>query len=162
MANYAGFGAILEQFNTTSGYVAVGQVDDIAAPSLGLDTPDVTAHDSASAFRQVVGGIKEIGEVGISLVFDPAAVSHVGLWTALTTRQHSVFKMTFPNAGNTTWAFRAFVTNFEPGAPVGDKLSASLTLLGTQDPKLESDFQFLVDDLGNYLVDESGRVLVES
>ena len=35
-------------------------------------------------------------------------------------------------------------------------------LLGTGDPKLESDFVFLVDDVGAYLVDELGHLLIES
>ncbi len=161
MAEYAGFGAILQQFNTTSGYVTVAQVDDIQAPALGLGTPDVTAHDSDSAYRSVVGAVKEIGEMSLSLVFDPAAATHVAGWTALASRGHEVFKIIFPDAGNTEWAFRAFVTGFEPNAPVEEKLAASVTLLGTGDPRVESDFTFLVDAGGNYLVDAAGDVMIQ-
>lgn len=161
MANYAGFGAVLEHFDTTDGYVTVAQVADIQGPGLGLDTPDVTAHDSSSAYRAAVGGVKEIGEMTLALVFDPAAASHVSKWTALTNREHEVFKMTFPDAGSTTWAFRAFVTGFEPTAPVEGRLTANVTLLGTGDPKLESDFAFLVDSAGAYLVDDLGHVMIE-
>lgn len=162
MANYAAFGATLEQFDTTNGYVTVGQVDDISMPALALDAPDVTAHDSSSAYRQVVGGLKEIGEMSMTLIYDPAAASHVSKWTLLSNRDYTPFKLTFPDAGNTTFAFRAFVTKFEPSAPVEDKLTASVTLRGTGDPKVESDFTFLVDDAGAYLVDASGNVLIES
>ncbi len=162
MANYAAFGAILQQFNTTDGYVTIAQVDDIQAPALGLGTPDVTAHDSTDAYRIMVGGVQEIGEVSLALVFDPAAATHVAGWTALSSRGHEVFKMIFPDAGNTEWAFRAFVTGFEPTAPVEDKLTASVTLLGTGDPRVESDFVFLVDGVGDYLVDDLGHVLIES
>lgn len=161
MANYASFGAILALFDTTNGYVTIAQVDDISGPGLGLETPDVTAHDSASAYRDGVGGLKAIGEIGLALLFDPAAATHVSLWTLLASGDYGIFKMTFPDAGNTEWAFRAFVTGFEPSAPVGEKLAASVTLLGTGDPRIESDFTFLVDEAGNYLVDEAGNVLIE-
>ncbi len=162
MAEYAGFGAILQQFNTTDGYVTIAHVDDIQAPALGLGTPDVTAHDSADAHRGFVGGVKEIGEVSLALVFDPAAATHVAGWTALASRGSRVFKLIFPDVGNTEWAFMAFVTGFEPNAPVEDKLAASVTLLGTGKPQVESDFVFLLTEAGEYLVDESGSVLVES
>ncbi len=162
MANYAAFGAVLAHFNTTDGYVTVAQVDDIQAPALGLETPDVTAHDSTEAYRVVVGGLKEIGEVSLALVFDPVAASHVSKWTALSNRDYEIFRLTFPDAGNTTWAFRAFVTGFEPTAPVAEKLAANLSLLGTGDPRIEDDFTFLVDDVGAYLVDDLGHVLIES
>lgn len=162
MASYAAFGAILQQFNTTDGYVTVAQVDDIKAPALGLGTPDVTAHDSASAYRAAVGGVKEIGEVSMALVFDPAVASHVSKWTALSSRGHEVFKVIFPDAGATAWAFRAFVTGFEPSAPVEDKLTGNVTLLGTGDPRLESDFEFMIDDAGAYVVDGAGDVLIVS
>lgn len=161
MANYAAFGAILQQFDTTNGYVTVAQVADIQAPALGLDAVDVTGHASSSAYRETVGGVKEIGELTLDLIFDPAAASHVSKWTVLTGRDYHVFKMTFPDAGSTTWAFRAFVTGFEPGAPVDGRLAATVTLQGTGDPKIESDFTFLVDDAGAYLVDDLGHILIE-
>lgn len=161
MASYAAFGAILAHFDTTNGYVTVAQVEDISGPGLGLDVPDVTVHDSASAYRAGVGGIKEIGEMTLALVFDPAAASHVSKWTSLANRDYDIFRMTFPDAGNMTWAFRAYVTGFEPTAPVGEKLAANVTLLGTGDPKIESDFVFLVDGAGDYLVDSLGHILIE-
>jgi len=160
MANNAAFGAILAQFDTTSGYVTIAQVDDIKAPALALEMTDVTSHSSASGWREVIGGLKAIGEISMTLIFDPAGVTHVSQWTALDNREHEIFRMTFPDAGGTTWAFRAFVTGFEPGAAVGEKLTASVTMLGTGAPKLESDFDFLVDETGAYLVDGSGNVLI--
>lgn len=162
MANYAAFGAVLEQFNTTDGYVTVAQVADIQMPALALETPDVTGHDASDAWHIGVGGLKDIGEMTLELIFDPAAASHVSQWTLMSNRDYTVFRMTLPDAGDTTWAWRAFVTNFEPGAPVGERLTASVTMQGTGDPKIESDFVFLVDDVGDYLVDDLGHVLIEA
>lgn len=162
MANYAAFGAILAHFDTTDGYVTVAQVADISMPALALETPDVTGHDADSAHRGFVGGVKDIGEMSLDLIFDPVAASHISQWTALTNRDYGVFRMTLPDAGATTWAWRAFVTGFEPTAPVADGLTATVTMRGTGDPKLESDFVFLLDDAGAYLVDDLGHVLIES
>lgn len=162
MANYAAFGAILQQFDTTNGYVTIGQIgDDLQAPALALAAVDVTSHDSPNEFREQIGGGKDIGDVGFSLRYDPALASHVALWTALDNRSVEVFKMIFPDAGNTEWAFRALVTGFVPQAPVDSHLAAAVTLEGTGEPRLDDDFTFLVDDVGAYLVDDTGAVLIE-
>jgi predicted secreted protein len=161
MANYAAFGASLEQFDTTNGYVTVAQVTDIQGPGLGADNLDVTAHDSASQWTEGVDGLKSIGEMTLSLIFDPAAASHVSKWTALDSRSYEVFRLTFPDSGSTIYAFRAFVTGFEPTAPVDERLAANVTLIGTGDPKIESDFEFIWDGT-DYLVDDLGHVLIVS
>jgi len=46
------------------------------------------------------------------------------------------FQLVFPDVGATTWAFAAYVTGFEPSAPVDDLLGASVTLKITGQPTL--------------------------
>ena len=160
MAQYAAFGAILQQFDTADGYVTVAQIDDIQGPGLGTGAQDTTTHDSDGGYRTTVGGVKEIGELTMSLIFDPGAASHVSKLTTLSGGGYGIFKVTFPDAGDTEWAFRAFVTSFELTAAVEGALTAAVTLLGTGKPYIEDDFTFLVTESGTYLVDELGNVLI--
>jgi len=161
MAQYAAFGAILQQFDTVSGYVTVAQIDDIQGPGLGTGTQDTTTHDSDNESRGMTGGVKEIGELTMTLIFDPGALTHVSKLTMLSDGEYGIFKVTFPDAGDTEWAFRAFVTGFEPTAAVEGALTASVTLLGTGEPYIEDDFTFLVTESGTYLVDELDNVFIK-
>lgn len=125
-----GDGAMVEVFT------AIAQVRDIGGPSLSLDTLDVTTHDSTDAWRDFVGGLKDGGEVSLELVYNPDSLTQIALRTDLDGRTVRNFKLVFPDATSTTWAFAATVTGFEPSANVGDELSASCTLKVTGEPTL--------------------------
>lgn len=135
MANYAAFGTLLKLGGTT-----IAGVTNLSGPGLTLETIDVTNHSSTSAYREFVGGLKDGGEIGVDIVFDPAAATHKnasgGLLYLLTTRASGSFSITFPDSGATVWSFTAFVTAFEPGAPVEDAMTASVTLKITGAPTL--------------------------
>jgi len=161
MAQHAAFGAILQQFDTDSGYVTVAQITDIQGPGLVVDAQDTTAHDSDNESRGMTGGVKEIGEMTMTLNFEPAALSHVSKWTALNNRERAIFTVIFPDVGNTEWAFWAFVTGFEPIATVEGALTASVTFLGTGKPYVDDILAFLVDHTGAYLVDDLSNTFVE-
>lgn len=135
MANYAAFGTLLKLAAAT-----VAGVTNISGPGLTLETIDVTNHSSTSAWREFVGGLKDGGEISLDIVYDPAAATHKnasgGLLYLLDQRTSGSFSIVFPDSGNTTWSFTAFVTSFEPGAPVADGLTASVTLKITGAPTL--------------------------
>jgi len=135
MANFAAYGSVLKLATVT-----IAGVTNISGPGLTLETIDVTNHSSASAWREFVGGLKDGGEVGLDLVFDPAGATHKnasgGLLHLLTTRASGAFSLVFSDTAATAWAFTAFVTSFEPGAAVADGLTASTTLKITGAPTL--------------------------
>lgn len=123
MAGIDGFGTILARESATPGtYVAIANVSNISGPGLTRETIDVSAHDSPDATREFVGGLKDPGEVSADLNFDPAA--HDTLIDDLDEQEHN-YRITWPEG--TTWTFAAILTGFEPGAPIDDKLSASVT-----------------------------------
>lgn len=126
--------------NTTAGvaYVAVAQVSNIGGPGLALDTDDVTTHDSASGWEEMVGTILRSGEVTLDLVYDPNAASHSyatdGLGDRYENKKLTRCQLTFP--GPYTWTFSAFVTGYEPASPADGALTASVTLKITGAPTL--------------------------
>ena len=71
MAKYAAFGTLFKRGATT-----IAAVSNISGPGLSLDTEDVTTHDSASGWEEVVGTILRSGEVSLDLVYDPNAATH--------------------------------------------------------------------------------------
>ena len=112
---------------------------DISGPSLALDTEEVTSHDSTGGWEEFVGTILRSGEVSFDLNFLPANATQsyaAGLIADMVARTRRNFQLIFTNPGVTTWTFAAFVTAFEPSAPVAGALTASASLKITGQPVL--------------------------
>jgi predicted secreted protein len=119
----------------------IAHVTNIAGPSLGLDTVDVTAHDSANAWEEVVPTIVRSGEVTLEINYDPAEITHsntTGLAENLIDQHLTDFEIVFPFPviGGTTWRYSGYVTAFEPSAPYDGKISAAVTMKVTGAPVL--------------------------
>lgn len=128
-----GDGGIPETFQT------IAEVLDISGPALSLDTEDATSHDSPGGWEEVVPTILRSGEVTFTIQYDPSDPTHnatTGLLSQLRNRALRNFKLVFPDPARTTWRFSAYVTGFQPSAPVAGKLTADVTLKVTGQPVL--------------------------
>ena len=127
MAKYSAFGCSLKR-----GTTVIANVTNISGPGLSLDTEDVTSHDSAGGWEEVVGTILRSGEVTLDIVYDPDNATHKyasgGLLYDMASRAATAYTLTFSDATPATWTFSAFVTGFNPGMPVNGALTASVTL----------------------------------
>lgn len=115
----------------------VAYIQSMSGPGLTLDTEDVTTHDSASAFEEVVATILRSGELSMDIVYDPNNATHdasTGMPALMEALIPVGFSMVFPGA--VTWAFAGYVTGFEPSAPHDGALTAAVTLKLTGAPIL--------------------------
>lgn len=128
MAKSAAFGISLLR-----GAVEIANVSNIVGPGLSVDYEDVTSHDSTDGWEELVPTIKRSGSLTLDLVFDPAAATHKnasgGLMYDLDNLTVTTYTLQFANGGS--FSFSAFVTQFEPNAPVGGALTATCTLKPT-------------------------------
>ena len=127
--------------NTTSGVAEaeVGNVTNIGGPGLALDTEDVTTHDQTAAWEEVIATIIRSGELSLDIVYDPADGDHdasTGLVYRMEDKIYTYFQLEFPDDATTTWKFSGYVTGFEPGAPVGGALTATVKVKPTGQPTL--------------------------
>jgi len=130
----AAYGTLLKlgagETTTTETFTTVAEVRDISGPGLSVGTADVSAHDGAG-WREFVATLKDAGEVTFTLNFVPGNATQsysAGLIKNLVDKTLRNFQLVFPTASPTTWTFAAYVTNFEPSAPVDGELSADVTL----------------------------------
>jgi predicted secreted protein len=130
---YSAFGTVLEMDSDP-----IANIRGISGPSLSLDTEDVTTHDQATAWEEVVGTILRSGEVTLDIVYDPGDDTHLALLTEYEIKSEAFYGLKFPDADVTTWSFSALVTGFEPDAPVDGALTASVTLKITGEVSLNS------------------------
>jgi len=135
-----GITAAATSADTIAGIVpaSIGGIRGMNAPSLSLDTEDVTTHDSPGAWEELVATILRSGEVTLDLVYDPNLATHKessGLLGYLNDKTRVYFDFVFLSTYN--WTFEGFVTAFEPDAPHDGALSASVTIKIDSDPVLE-------------------------
>jgi predicted secreted protein len=136
----AAFGTLLKMGNgvttTAETFTTIAEVKDISGPSLSLNTVDVTAHDG-SGWRDFVATLLDGGEVTFEVNYVPTNATHnntAGLIKMMTGRTLRNYQLVFP--GPTTWTFPAYVTGFEPAAPVDGALTASVTMKISGQPTL--------------------------
>lgn len=113
----------------------VAELTNIGGVEVKVDTIDVTSHDSASGYKEWIGGLKEAGEVGIEGNFIPGDTEgQIGLHADMVAGTLQAFVITFPSALATTWTFSAIVTRFKINdAKSGDTVasfSATLKISG--------------------------------
>lgn len=120
-SKYAAYGIALKKGGTE-----YANVKSISGPGLSLDTEDVTTHDQATSWEEVVGTILRSGEVSMDLVYDPADATHKyaagGLIYDMVQKTIIAFTLVFPDTGATTWTFNALITGFEPSGDIGGAL----------------------------------------
>jgi predicted secreted protein len=146
MPKYDAFGTQLEmgRGDTVPGpetFDVIAQVTNLSGPGLALDTEDVTTHDSTGGWEEVVGTVLRTGEMTLEIAYDPTHDSHDkagtrGLVKKIDAKTLTNFKLTWPDADTTEWAFAAYVTGFEPSAPADGALTASVSLKITGAPTL--------------------------
>ena len=135
MTKYAAKGTLLlaEIAAVPGTYQTVGQVRNLAGPTLAGDGVDLSHHDVAAGYRVFKPGLNDAGEVTVELLFDPVDptqddVGVDGLLSIYDQREVHNFRMTFSDVGLTQWDFAALITGYEPAAPHDEALTATITL----------------------------------
>jgi len=118
-------------------FATIAEVLDINGPNMTADTEEVTSQ--SSTWKEYIATVLDAGEVTFDLNFVPTDATHsysAGLLKDFTSRTLRNFQLVFPDSGSTTWTFAAYVTAFQPSAPVNGKLGASVTLKISGQPTL--------------------------
>ena len=127
------FGAILRvgDGGGTEVFTAIAELKDLSGPNKALATQEATTHASPGKAREFISTLVDNGEVSATLNFLITNATHdwlTGLMGDLDDGTRRNFQLQFPDAGTTTAAFSAFVTQFNPSAPVDGILEAEITL----------------------------------
>lgn len=103
----------------------VGRVRDVTPPAVSRDTPETTDMESPDAWREYIGGGKDAGELSFEITFDPGSAETTQFMGDLNDDQPNYYFIVFPDASE--WGFLALLTGHEPGVPILDKMTATIT-----------------------------------
>ena len=126
-----GMGGIFSRYNGVD-YDVIGEVVTITPPSPTKETIETTELNPTDGFHTYIGGIKDGGEVSVTLNFDPATVADAENQTLLRadvegTDDTVQYKIEFASAGPNI-VFSAVPTGFEVSeVSVNEKITATFT-----------------------------------
>ena len=126
MAGVDAFGTTWS-YSTNGGttYIPVADVTEVSILDVSVETIETTTHGSPNGWRTFVGGVKDGGELKMSVNYDPALHASIYATIGSDTLKH---KIVIPDAGLADVVFTGIVTGFSAGAPYDDKLSAEITI----------------------------------
>ena len=103
-----------------SGFLA--EIIDVTPP--GASRPSIdTSHMTSASNRRLFkpGKLVDEGEAEFMIGFFPGTTPPID-------EAASEVVMTFPDSAASVWTFDAFMTDYKPGAPLEDKMTATVTL----------------------------------
>lgn len=132
---WAGIGTILSMapISSPTNFAAIAQVGDITGPTMTAGTYDSTSHDTTGGYKTFITGLKDAGEVGFKLFFDPAAATHKdatgGLVDAYKNNLVNYWKIAMGNVSPAAnWTFRGVITKIDFAYPVDGPQTAQVTI----------------------------------
>ncbi|MFG3493005.1 phage tail tube protein [Streptomyces sp. NPDC047972] len=139
MAGKDAFGTQFKRDTTGSGsFATIANVTDISGPSRSREAIEVTAHDSPNKYREFIKGLKDGGEVEITLNYDPTATTHMALdgdFEEDDLRDYQV--VILPGTDDEhTWEFAGLITDMGDEYPTEDKMERSVTFKISGKPTL--------------------------
>lgn len=129
----AGIDALGTQFlretAVASTFEVIANVSDISGPSRSRESIEVTAHDSPNKYREHIKGLKDGGEVEITLNFDPSDATHTALDGDFEEDDLRTYQIVLlpGSADEHTWEFAAMVTDLGEEYPIDNKMERSVT-----------------------------------
>lgn len=107
-----------------TGFLA--NVLDISGPNASRESIECSVLTTTIAHEFTPALLVDWGEVVVEMALDPATKPPVNAIT-------SQCVLTFTDGGTSVWTFDAFMTGFEPGIPLEDRVVVSGTLKVTGD-----------------------------
>jgi predicted secreted protein len=133
------FGTQFKRDTTGAGaYAVIAQVTDISGPSRSREAIEVTAHDSPHKYREFIKGLKDGGEVEITINYSPGEATHLALdadFEEDDLRSYQVVMLP-GDEDEHTWQFSALITDLGEEFPTEGQMERSVTFKISGKPTL--------------------------
>lgn len=119
-------------------FESIANVTDISGPSRSREAIEVTAHDSPNKYREFIKGLKDGGEVEITLNYDPASATHASLdadFEEDDLRKYQIILLP-DEPDEHTWAFSALITDLGDEYPIDGQMERTATFKISGKPTL--------------------------
>lgn len=129
---YIGKGAIL-----SIDAAIIGQVRNITAPGITVDTVETSNMESDDSYKEYIAAFADGGEVTFDFIYDKTdTTGSVTLDAKAHARGVVAVILTLPTAVAFKWTFSAIITNLSMEVPYNELITRSVTLKVTGKPVL--------------------------
>jgi len=106
------------------GTVEIAEINSISGPSMSRETIDVTVLSDVDGYRKFIPGLRDPGTISMDMNFTESGWAQMkGLFES---DDESAFTVELPD--DTSITFNGFVTECPIEIPIGDKITASVTI----------------------------------
>ena len=113
----------------------IGSITSFTPPSPTRDIIDITSSSSLNFAREFMAGLIDYGEASAEMLWDLNSGADLLLSTMLLERNPRTFRGVFTQyTPSRTITFAGFLTGYEQGAPMEDKMTATITMKVTGAP----------------------------
>lgn len=133
------FGTQFKRDTTGGGsFSTIANVSDLSGPEREREAIEVTSHDSPDQYREFVKGLKDGGEVSVTINFDPTNTTHQSLDADFEERDLRDYQIVIlpGTADEWTWEFTALITSISESYPVDDRMEREVTVKISGKPNL--------------------------
>ena len=102
------------------------EIVDISGPEASRESVQVSHMGTTTAHIFLPTDLVDWGDLTVELLLDPQTKPPVNAVAETVT-------ITFPDSAATTWAFSGFMTGFDLGIPLEDRMTATATIKVTGD-----------------------------
>lgn len=125
-----GYGTLFQtgDGNSPEAWTTLGEVSNITPPNMQRDSIDASHGQSPDGWREFIAGLKDGGELSLEMNFVPGGAGAAALMAELNLSAAAAVKnrrILFPDGSY--FEAQAFLTGFEPDAPIDDKMAATAT-----------------------------------
>jgi len=107
-------------------YVQIAEVTNITPPNQQVNQVDATNMDSPNRYMESIPGMTDPGEMTVEMNFVSGSATDALIRARRAAGDYQNAKLTFVDGDD--WVFSAFVSGYEIGVPVDDRMTATLTL----------------------------------
>lgn len=130
MSDSATFGLGTElRISIATVFTVVPWCQSISGPDETFDTVDVTTHSSPSRYREYIPGLKDGGEVTVTLNWDASDPAHQALQAANNAAELTAFQLFWPDYIEDNLSdFNGYVTGLTRSSPTDAQITRDLTI----------------------------------
>ena len=133
--SFIGFGTIFSRENNTPGtYDDLAGILEIGELNKTRNVVDNIFYDSSSGYIGKLAGLRNAGEISVTLVYDVTEADSVLLEGDLDIAALHNYRITWGDASGTTATFAGLVTSVGIATPIEDKVTQAFTIAISGEP----------------------------
>lgn len=116
--------------DTPDTFELIANVSNLSGPSRERESIDVTAHNSADKYREFVKGLKNGGEVTVTINYDPTLTDTASIEADFEEEDNRNYRIVLlPGEDDEwTWDFEGLITGLSDEFPIDDRMEREMTI----------------------------------